>query len=84
MTATRPDRVAPQAPVLTPAQTVALRHVREVARQDRPAALAVIAGHLAGSGAVYRPQDVIAAVATDGRLTLNFHPDRLLRDGRTV
>ncbi|WP_446214943.1 DUF3626 domain-containing protein [Micromonospora sp. IBHARD004] len=69
---------------LTPAQTAALRHVRQVALRDRPAALAVIARHLAGSGAAYLPEDVIAAVAAHGRLTLNFHPDRLLRDGRTV
>ena len=27
---------------------------------------------------------MIAAVTAHGRLTLNFHPDRLLRDGRTV
>ncbi|RQW82295.1 DUF3626 domain-containing protein [Micromonospora globispora] len=84
MTDSRPDQLAPQALVLTPAQAAALRHVRKVAQGDRPAALAVIARHLAGSGAEYRPQDVIAAVATDGRLTLNFHPDRLLRAGRTV
>ncbi|MGC1211915.1 MAG: DUF3626 domain-containing protein [Micromonospora sp.] len=84
MIASRPDHVSPQPPVLTPAQAAALRHVREVARRDRPTALAVIGRHLAGSGAEYRPQDVIDAVATDGRLTLNFHPDRLLRDGRTV
>lgn len=78
-------RTAPaDAPALTPAQSAALRHVRQVALRDRPAALAVIARHLAGSGAAYRPEDVIAAVAAYGRLTLNFHPDRLLRDGRTV
>ncbi|SCG71308.1 DUF3626 domain-containing protein [Micromonospora inositola] len=69
---------------LTAAQTAALRHVRQVALRDRPTALAVIARHLAGSGAAYRPEDVTAAIAAHGRLTLNFHPDRLLRDGRTV
>jgi hypothetical protein len=69
---------------LTPAQAAALRHVREIALRDRPAALAVIARHLAGSGATYRSEEVVAAVARHGRLTLNFHPDRLLPDGRTV
>ncbi|MFU8854715.1 DUF3626 domain-containing protein [Micromonospora sp. SL1-18] len=72
------------APALTPAQSAALRYVREVALRDRPAALATIARHLAGSGTAYQAEEIIAAVAAHGRLTLNFHPDRLLRDGRTV
>ncbi|MFJ1539713.1 DUF3626 domain-containing protein [Micromonospora chalcea] len=65
---------------LTDAQSAALRHVRDVALRDRPAALAVIAGHLA----TYRYEEVVAAITGYGRLTLNFHPDRVLRDGRTV
>ncbi|MEU7716307.1 DUF3626 domain-containing protein [Micromonospora chalcea] len=69
---------------LTDAQSAALRHVRQVALRDRPAALAVIAGHLAVSGATYRYEEVVAAIIGYGRLTLNFHPDRVLRDGRTV
>ncbi|MBQ1046778.1 MULTISPECIES: DUF3626 domain-containing protein [unclassified Micromonospora] len=69
---------------LTDAQSAALRHVRDVALRDRPAALAVIAGHLAASGATYRYEEVVAAITGYGRLTLNFHPDRVLRDGRTV
>ncbi|SBT41209.1 DUF3626 domain-containing protein [Micromonospora auratinigra] len=72
------------APPLTPAQTAALRHVRAVAVRERAAALAVIARHLAGTGVGYQPGEVLASVARHGRLTLNFHPDRLLRDGRTV
>ncbi|MFE9689392.1 DUF3626 domain-containing protein [Micromonospora sp. NPDC005806] len=71
-------------PTLTPAQAAALRHVRDVALRDRTAALAVIAHHLAGSGTTYRSEEVVAAVAAHGQLTLNFHPDRLLRDGRSV
>ncbi|MFR9780997.1 DUF3626 domain-containing protein [Micromonospora sp. MS34] len=71
-------------PILTPAQAAALRHVRDVALRDRPAALAVIGRHLADSGAGYRPAELVEAVARHGRLTLNFHPDRLLRDGRAV
>ncbi|WP_116505872.1 DUF3626 domain-containing protein [Micromonospora sp. B006] len=69
---------------LTDAQSAALRHVRQVALRDRPAALAAIAGHLAASGATYRYEEVLAAITGYGRLTLNFHPDRVLRDGRTV
>ncbi|MGK5444398.1 DUF3626 domain-containing protein [Micromonospora sp. URMC 105] len=75
---------APRPVVLTPAQSAALRHVRAVALRDRPAALATIARHLAGSGARHRPEQVIAAIAGGGGLTVNFHPDRLLADGRTV
>ncbi|MGR6319689.1 DUF3626 domain-containing protein [Micromonospora soli] len=71
-------------PTLTPAQAAALRYVRDVALRDRPAALAAIADHLARSGVAYRSAEVVAAVAAHGRLTLNFHPDRPLRDGRTV
>ncbi|MEV0005399.1 DUF3626 domain-containing protein [Micromonospora sp. NPDC050980] len=71
-------------PTLTAAQSAALRHVRDVALRGRPAALAVIATHLAGSGTGMRYEELVAAVTGHGRLTLNFHPDRLLRDGRTV
>ncbi|GHJ16781.1 DUF3626 domain-containing protein [Micromonospora sp. AKA38] len=71
-------------PTLTAAQSAALRHVRGVALRDRPAALAVIAEHLAGSGADLRGDEVGAVVTGYGRLTVNFHPDRLLHDGRTV
>ncbi|MFG2057451.1 DUF3626 domain-containing protein [Micromonospora sp. NPDC048930] len=71
-------------PTLTPAQAAALRYVRDLALRDRPAAVAVIDRHLAGSGAGYRSEELVGAVARYGRLTLNFHPDRLLRDGRTV
>ncbi|SCF12979.1 Protein of unknown function (DUF3626) [Micromonospora viridifaciens] len=77
-----PDPVT--TPALTPAQAAALRHVRHVALRDRPAALAAIARHLAGSGTAYQAEEIVAAVAAHGRLTLNFHPDRLLGDGRTV
>lgn len=69
---------------LTPAQCAALAHVRTVALRDRPAALAAIGRALTGSGAHHDPEGLIRAVTESGRLTLNFHPDRLLADGRTV
>ncbi|GAA2218868.1 hypothetical protein GCM10010429_51420 [Micromonospora olivasterospora] len=69
---------------MAPAQAAALAHVGRTALRDRPSALAVIARHLAGSGTTYQPEQLVAAVAVHGRLTLNFHPDRLLADGRTV
>ncbi|MEU5942042.1 DUF3626 domain-containing protein [Micromonospora sp. NPDC047548] len=70
--------------VLTPAQAAALRHVRAVALRERPAALATIARHLAGSGAGHHPERLVAAMTAGEGLSVNFHPDRLLADGRTV
>jgi hypothetical protein len=69
---------------LTQAQRGALRHIRNVALSDRPTALAHIARALAGAGTSYHPEQLIAGVRGRGRLTLNFHLDRLLADGRTV
>ncbi|WP_018352687.1 DUF3626 domain-containing protein [Longispora albida] len=55
---------------LTPAQLAAIDHVR---RGAAPPPVAV--PHAAG---------LVAAVAAHGRITLNFHPDRVLPSGRTV
>ncbi|MEU4383425.1 DUF3626 domain-containing protein [Micromonospora echinofusca] len=84
MRPTAEPAAAQAAPALTPAQSAALAYVRAVALRDRPAALAAIARALAGSGVTHGPELLIAAVGRHGRLTLNFHPDRLLADGRTV
>ncbi|TWJ22145.1 DUF3626 domain-containing protein [Micromonospora endolithica] len=70
--------------MLTAAQRAALAHVRDRALSRRPAALAVIARVLAGSGIGHRPEEMIAAIGRHGRLTVNFHPDRLCADGRPV
>ncbi|WP_341715733.1 DUF3626 domain-containing protein [Micromonospora sp. FIMYZ51] len=69
---------------LTAAQRDALRYVRAVALRDRPAALETIARTLAGTGVRHDPTRLVAAIGSTGRVTLNFHPDRLLADGRTV
>jgi hypothetical protein len=69
---------------LTQAQLGALRHIRNMALRDRPTALAQIARALAGFGTSYHPEQLIAGVRGCGWLTLNFHPDRMLADGRTV
>jgi hypothetical protein len=71
-------------PTLTAAQRAALRHVRAVALRDRPAALAVIGRALAAVGVRHEPERLVAAIGRQGRITLNFHPDRLRVDGRTV
>ncbi|MEU6078356.1 DUF3626 domain-containing protein [Micromonospora sp. NPDC047074] len=69
---------------LEPAQRAALAHVRATALRERPAALAAVARALAGSGVSHQPERLIAAIGRHGRLTVNFHPDRLRADGRTV
>ncbi|WFE42845.1 DUF3626 domain-containing protein [Verrucosispora sp. WMMD1129] len=71
-------------PTLTAAQRAALRHVRKVALRDRPAALAVIGRALASVGVRHEPERLVAEIGRQGRITLNFHPDRLRADGRTV
>ncbi|GGM46596.1 hypothetical protein GCM10011608_34150 [Micromonospora sonchi] len=75
---------AARPPTLTPAQRDAVRHVRAVALRERPTALAVIGRALAGAGVRHDVAQLVGAVGRAGRLTLNFHPDRLLADGRTV
>jgi len=46
--------------------------------------MARIASVLAGAGIETDPQALLHAVSEQGVLTLNFHPDRLLADGRSV
>jgi hypothetical protein len=69
---------------LGPAQAAAVAHVRAVARAERAAAFASIAGALAAAEVEHRPQRLLDAIAGHGRLTINFHPDRPCVDGRTV
>lgn len=62
---------------LTSAQRAALGHVTAVATRHRPRALERLAD-------VDDLADLLAAAAAHGRVTLNFHPDRLLPGGPTV
>ncbi|MEV6815768.1 DUF3626 domain-containing protein [Micromonospora sp. NPDC051296] len=61
-----------------------MRHVRAVALGGRPAALAAIGRALAGTGVRQDREQLVAAFGRAGRVTINFHPDRLIADGRTV
>jgi hypothetical protein len=68
-------------PSLIAAHEAALAHVRAGARRLEHESLA----RIAAAGADPREvADMIAAIRDHGRITLNFHPDRLLADGRSV
>jgi len=71
-------------PALTEANRVALAQVREGARRERPRHMARIASVLAGAGVETDAELLLGAASGEGVLTLNFHPDRLLADGRSV
>ncbi|WP_155369600.1 DUF3626 domain-containing protein [Catellatospora vulcania] len=62
---------------LTTAQRAALAHVTDVAARQRHRALKRL-------GDVPDLAELVAAAAAHGQVTLNFHPDRMLADGRTV
>ncbi|GAB3937682.1 DUF3626 domain-containing protein [Micromonospora vulcania] len=74
----------PAVAVLTPAQTAALAYVRSVALVERPAAVETVARVLVEADVDSRPEQLLAAISTHGRLTVNFHPDRACVDGRAV
>lgn len=67
----------------TAANRHALRHVRELAERDRPRHLARIARVLADRGIEVDASELCRALVR-APVTINFHPDRLLSDGRTV
>ena len=69
---------------LSRANRAALAAVRAAAERDRPRDLARIAAVLAAAGADADPAMLVAATAAAAPLTINFHPDRLLADGRRV
>lgn len=64
---------------LTGAQLAALAYVRAAA--EREAAWRRCEAMVPGGPS---PRELAAAIARHGRITLNFHPDRLIADGRTV
>jgi hypothetical protein len=68
---------------LSAANRAALAAVRARAERERPRDLARIASVLAGAG-VEADVDALLGAAARAPLTVNFHPDRLLADGRSV
>jgi hypothetical protein len=69
---------------LSAAQTQALGHVRGVASRDRPGATARAAAALARAGLNEEVGELCDRVRAVGRVAINFHPDRIAADGRTV
>lgn len=83
MARTAPLSAAP----LTRANHNALAYVRSRAGRERAASLARITRELSAArvrAGVSVVDDLCAAVGRVGVVTLNFHPDRLLADGRSV
>jgi hypothetical protein len=72
---------------LTAAQRGAIAHVRDRAARDRDRHRARIAAALGRAGLASDDRAIdalLASVQARARITLNFHPDRLIKDGRSV
>ncbi len=69
---------------LSAANRAALDSVRERAQREQPRHVTRIERVLAAAGVDADPHALLAAAGRQGVLTINFHPDRLLADGRSV
>jgi len=69
---------------LTEANRVALAQVRAAAQCQRPRHMARIAGVLAAERVEVDAEVLVSAASGEGVVAMNFHPDRLLADGRCV
>ena len=69
---------------LTGANRVALAEVRAHAQRERPRHMARIASVLAGAGVEADADVLLGTAGGHGVVTMHFHPDRLLADGRSV
>lgn len=75
---------APGNVVLSPPQQAAVAHVETVASENHPRAVRRLGEVLAAAGAAASPVSLCERVRQMGRITLNFHPDRLVGRGSTV
>ena len=71
-------------PELSEANRVALAQVAALAESERPRHAARIRSVLADAGLHADAAALLDAVRSGGSVTMNFHPDRLLADGRSV
>ncbi|MDQ3631867.1 MAG: DUF3626 domain-containing protein [Actinomycetota bacterium] len=69
---------------MTEANRVALAQVRAHAQRERPRHMARIASVLAGARVEADAERLLSAASGKGEVAMNFHPDRLLADGRSV
>jgi hypothetical protein len=69
---------------LSAANRAALAQVRASARREAGRHMRRIAAVLKATGVDADPEAVLQAASVQGVLTINFHPDRLLADGRPV
>lgn len=77
-------REATTGPALTDSNRAALAHVRAGANRHRASHLAEISRVLASARVESDAGAITAAVRRAAAVTVNFHPDRLLADGRSV
>src|SRR5690349_10585700 len=85
---TRSDEAGPEAARagagLSAANRAALARARASTRRDHARHLRRIAAVLAAAGVEASAEAVLEAASAQGVLTINFHPDRLVADGRPV
>lgn len=81
---TEVDGTATRAVRLTPSQQRAIDHVTTTARSHQAEAIERSRRALAAAEVDTDVHDLAAALVQDRRVVLNFHPDRIAADGRTV
>jgi hypothetical protein len=78
------DRTVGGGTALSQANRAALAHVRARAERERPRLMARIAQVLGDAGVDTDAEALADAAGRGADVTLSFHPDRLLADGRSV
>lgn len=69
---------------LTSAQSFAIDYVRSKATEARNYSKAKVEGILVHNKVTTSIKELLSIIRTHGRVTLNFHPDRVLSNGRTI
>lgn len=69
---------------LTSAQSFALDHVRLKAKQSHSKSSAKVKDIFIRNRITISIEELLSIIRTNARVTLNFHPDRILPNGRTI
>lgn len=69
---------------LAHAQSRAIDHVRSKAKKSQRQSAAKIQDILNQNKISVSIEDLLSTIQTNGKVTLNFHPDRILPNGRTI